>query len=392
MKPTPYSTQDFQPWDYATDQRLQALEGAVHTLAACLTQALPSTQGELQQLNQRLEQSRDLGHELAAIRTLTGPSAHSAVRHFYSEVPFTQEIARYLHEMGVLPRVRYLPSPLALTPSAFTEFLSAVDEGAHVHEEPKEVKPFTQQLEDWYAEVIRRGWTQKHVQWVKNASIFHNNNAVESALLISITLTTALVILPEEARWVFLSLHRSSANERTLVVSAYSGLAIDEGSLEWAITQVHVAVKTAFLDRLPDNVRSFLDPQEREALEANLRAYVDRVVESTPEMTVPVGGAVGIGQSCSVQRGQHDQLGTYTTVTLATGEIVFRDDVKDMAYLIRGTREKPELLEIPFMYLPAVSMRLLFEAFVQAIAAWHAPKPEESPGVPEDVETIVDPE
>lgn len=392
MKPTPYSTQDFQPWDYASDQRLQALEGAVHTLATCLTQALPSTQGELQQLNQRLEQSRDLGHELAAIRTLTGPSAHSAVRHFYSEVPFTQEIARYLHEVGVLPRVRYLPSPLALMPSAFTEFLSTVDDGAHVHEEPKEVKPFTQQLEDWYAEIVRRGWTQQHVQWVKNASIFHNNNAIESALLISVTSTTALVILPEEARWVFLTVHRRSASERTLVVSAYSGLAIDDDSLEWAVAQIHSWVQAAFLNRLPDNVRSFLDPQEREALETNLRSYVARVVESTPEMTVPVGGEVGLGQSCSVQRGQHDQLGTYTTVTLATGEIVFRDDVKDMAYLIRGTREKPELLEIPFMYLPAVSMRLLNEAFPQAIAAWHAPAVEESPEALDDVETTDNPE
>lgn len=358
MNPVPYSVDEFKPWDFQFAQQLATLETALRQVIEVVGRHSPAMQESLGRILQSMDQGMAIANEAAATATLV-PYGQLVIQSLQQDQPIQGELVKLLHNLGILPLVRQMASPLSLPASSFY----ALSE-AFIHEEPVPGSSNYKGLEAWYQELIWNGYFQGHVQLVTNASIFHSNNGVEHALLIGLGQSTALVILLDQPRMQFLHVHRGRGDITTLAVTGYSHLlSMHRGkSPEEIIEQVQTAIRLQLFACLPCETLEPLEQVLDSSLSSAVVDFIEYPVDVVPATVTTVGD-----HTCTVRRGSHPQLGNYTSFTLSTGEIVLRDDVENTAYFVTGTKEQPELIEVPFDQLPNVSKAILTHGLVNAL-------------------------
>lgn len=367
MKPTPYAIHDMAPWDFQFDQKTRQHDAALHRLVQLLATSFPHMQSELQVIIQDLALGNEAAHELATARTLMGKSSTSPIELIAADTETGQRISQRLHETGILPRMRQYPSPLALLPESLIDFSAE-----YQRDEPTLSGSVTaQDIEGFYLSLLVEAHDRQHAMVVNKATLFNNSNEYEPVVIVPIYANMALVLQVHRRTACIMRRHHDGT-AYILTVSRYTGLPKVLEDFDQVFDR---ALADTYLQRLPATTQALLsDPTEGETRQQAFQRYVtlaasfDAELKSEP-VSVDLGHSPGI-LSGMVRYALHEQIGAYTSITTSQGEVVLRHDVPDVIYGVGGSKEKPELIEIPAIMVPPVSYHLLVQALQQAIAIW----------------------
>lgn len=418
MKPIPYSLANLRPWDYAHLQQISTLTVAVKELLEELKSVLPSTNERVTKVAADLDRGFAAAHELAAVSALLDRRGENPLVAIQGDEPFLANLTQFLHQKSLLPVFQRYPAPFALAPALFygleARQVWTGDEGAA---QAALEMPALPNLAGWYARIVAESYRSGKLQYVEKASIFGDTNATEPALLMSLSSSSALVLLLSSPRFLFLHLYGHGADSQLIVSSRYSDVKLDPNPAAFATWKEDFY--THFVQGLANPLQGILeglgDSEFASVSISCIRDFLGRTSEldAISEVTstgmpvtifqYPPDGAdntevadiawlAGANQTtreqvetpCTIRRGTHPQLGPYTSLATARGEIIFRDGNAESAYAAYSQDGRTELVEAPLSSLAPITLAMvrsaLSQAFKKAIVPVSAmPAPAESP-------------